>query len=126
MENASQQAVTDAHARPRLLLAHQLRHRASRMDARSILSIDQLSIALHKEASLMRRDHAFLAFTGLVCLCVGPSSAGADDGSRYAAIWDKSAGPALVARHGMSANGYQQEFNTLLGQGHRLKLVSGY
>jgi hypothetical protein len=91
------------------------------------MSIDPLSIALQKEASPMRRDRAFLAFTGLVFLCVGTPSAGADDGSRYAAIWDKSAGPAFVARHELSADGYQQEFNnTWLGQGYRLKLVSGY
>ena len=43
-----------------------------------------------------------------------------------AAIWEKAPGAAFVARHGMSADGYQQEFNTLLGQGYRLKLVSGY
>jgi hypothetical protein len=53
----------------------------------------------------------------------GYSVAGLD---RYAAIWEKAPGPAFVARHGLSADGYQQEFNTWLGQGYRLKLVSGY
>jgi hypothetical protein len=44
----------------------------------------------------------------------------------YAALWEKSAGPAWVARHGMSSAGYQQEFDRLVGQGYRLRQVSGY
>jgi hypothetical protein len=44
---------------------------------------------------------------------------------RYAAIWEKGSGPAWMARHGMTPAGYQQEFDTLVGQGYRLKLVSG-
>jgi len=44
----------------------------------------------------------------------------------YAAIWEKTAGPAFVARHGMTADGYQQEFDKWTGQGYRLTLVSGY
>ncbi len=44
----------------------------------------------------------------------------------YAAIWDKSAGPAWVARHGLSAAQYQQAFNEFTGQGYRPKVVSGY
>jgi Bacterial tandem repeat domain 1 len=44
----------------------------------------------------------------------------------YAAIWDKSPSPAWVARHGMTSDGYQQEFNTFTGQGYRLIDVSGY
>ena len=44
----------------------------------------------------------------------------------YAAIWDKSPSGAWVARHGMSADQYQNEFNTWGGQGYRLTLVSGY
>jgi hypothetical protein len=44
----------------------------------------------------------------------------------YAAIWDKSPVGGWVARHGMSSDGYQQEFNTWVGQGYRLTLVSGY
>ena len=46
--------------------------------------------------------------------------------ARYAAIWDKSAGPARVARHGLSSAQYQAEVNTLAGQGYRLVHVSGY
>src|SRR6266700_1509113 len=45
---------------------------------------------------------------------------------RYAAIWEKDNGPAFIARHGMTSQQYQQEFNTHVGQGFRLKLVSGF
>ena len=58
----------------------------------------------------------------LVDIC-GYTVAGQD---RYAAIWDKNHGPAWVARHGLSAEQYQQEFDKQLGQGYRLVDVSGY
>lgn len=45
---------------------------------------------------------------------------------RYAAIWDKSPGPDLVARHGMTAQDYQQAFDSLGKQGLCLSQVSGY
>jgi CubicO group peptidase (beta-lactamase class C family) len=44
----------------------------------------------------------------------------------YAAIWEKTTGPALIARHGMSSAMYQSEFNTYTAQGYRLTHVSGY
>ncbi len=44
----------------------------------------------------------------------------------YAAIWEKAAGPAFVARHGLTSQQYQQEFDKLIGEGYRLKLVSGH
>ena len=44
----------------------------------------------------------------------------------YAAIWDKAPSPAWVARHGMTSDGYQQEFSTFTSQGFRLIDVSGY
>jgi CubicO group peptidase (beta-lactamase class C family) len=50
----------------------------------------------------------------------------AGNSARYAAIWDKSAGPAWVARHGLSSTQYQSEFEKLAHQGYRLKEVSGY
>lgn len=53
----------------------------------------------------------------------GYTSAGA---ARYAAIFEKSTGPAWVARHGMSAAAYQTAFNEFSQQGYRLKLVSGF
>jgi hypothetical protein len=50
----------------------------------------------------------------------------ADDGSRYAAIWDASTGPPSVARHGLNAREYQQEFDKWTGQGYCPTLISGY
>jgi hypothetical protein len=44
----------------------------------------------------------------------------------FAAIWDKSNGPAWQARHGLSSAQYQQTFNELVGQGYRPVDVSGY
>jgi Bacterial tandem repeat domain 1 len=44
----------------------------------------------------------------------------------YAAIFEKSDGPAWVAFHGLNAADYQQAFNKLSGQGFREVLVSGY
>jgi hypothetical protein len=44
----------------------------------------------------------------------------------YAAIWVQMPGPDWMARHGLSAAEYQQEFDTLVGQGYRLTHVSGY
>ena len=45
---------------------------------------------------------------------------------RYAAIWKKQGGPALVARHGLSSAAYQESFDDLSGKGYKLKTVSGY
>lgn len=45
---------------------------------------------------------------------------------RYAALWEKKAGPEWVARHGMSSADYQSYYNTYVGQGYRLTLVDGY
>ncbi|CAM6118437.1 unnamed protein product [Calypogeia fissa] len=44
----------------------------------------------------------------------------------YAALWDKSPSGAWVARHGMTSSDYQSYFNTYVGQGYMLKVVSGY
>jgi len=44
----------------------------------------------------------------------------------YAAIWEKSPGPAFYARHGMTSPVYQQEFDNIVKQGYMLKVVSGY
>jgi hypothetical protein len=48
------------------------------------------------------------------------------DQTLYAAIRDKKATPAWVARHGMTSGEYQTEFNSLVSQGFRLIDVSGY
>ncbi|KAH8597779.1 hypothetical protein B0O99DRAFT_616754 [Bisporella sp. PMI_857] len=44
----------------------------------------------------------------------------------YAAIWEKSAGPAFYARHGLTSSEYQQAFDSIVKQGYILKVVSGY
>lgn len=44
----------------------------------------------------------------------------------YTAIWEQSPGPDWVARHGLSAAEYQQEFDTLVGQGYRLSRANGW
>lgn len=48
--------------------------------------------------------------------------------AKYAALWEKPAvaGPAWVARHGMTSAQYQSAFNGYVAQGYRLVLVSGY
>ena len=46
--------------------------------------------------------------------------------SRYAAIWEQRGGPALVARHGLSAREYQAEFDRQVDRGYRLTHVSGH
>jgi len=45
---------------------------------------------------------------------------------RFAAIWEKDGGPAFQARHNLTAAQYQQTFDQLVGQGFRLRAVSGY
>lgn len=44
----------------------------------------------------------------------------------YAAVWEKSAGPQYVARHAMSADQYQNEFNTQYGNGYKPVRVSAF
>jgi hypothetical protein len=44
----------------------------------------------------------------------------------FAAIFEQVGGPAFQARHGLTAQQYQQTFDQLVGQGFRLKLVDGY
>jgi CubicO group peptidase (beta-lactamase class C family) len=44
---------------------------------------------------------------------------------QYAAIWEKAAGPALVARHGLTSAQYQAEFDKWTQQGFRLDEVCG-
>jgi hypothetical protein len=46
--------------------------------------------------------------------------------AQYAAIWEKSSGPAWVARHGLNSAQYQSAFDDYTKQGYRLELVSGY
>lgn len=44
----------------------------------------------------------------------------------FAAIWEKTSGGAMVAKHNLTAAQYQQAFNDYASQGYVLKLVSGY
>ncbi|PVF93072.1 hypothetical protein CPB86DRAFT_790514 [Serendipita vermifera] len=44
----------------------------------------------------------------------------------YAAIFEKKAGPAFIARHGLNSAQYQSEFDTDVNAGYMLKVVSGY
>ena len=46
--------------------------------------------------------------------------------ARYAAIFEQQGGPAFQARHGLTADQYQQTFDELVGQGFRLRDVSGF
>ncbi|MEJ3652946.1 serine hydrolase [Actinomycetes bacterium KLBMP 9759] len=46
--------------------------------------------------------------------------------ARFAAIWHKVGGPALVARHGLTADAFQAEWDRLAGDGHRPVEVCGY
>ncbi|KAK5678854.1 hypothetical protein LTS10_008509 [Elasticomyces elasticus] len=46
---------------------------------------------------------------------------------RYAAIWEKTCGSRQwVAVHGLTSSAIQQRFNTCVGEGYRLTLISGY
>ena len=45
---------------------------------------------------------------------------------RFAAIWEQGGGPAFQARHNLTTAQYQQTFDQLVGQGFRLRAVSGY
>jgi hypothetical protein len=44
----------------------------------------------------------------------------------YAGIWEQSSGPDWQAHHGLTSSQYQQTFNSLVTQGYRLRVVSGY
>ncbi len=46
--------------------------------------------------------------------------------ARYACIWDRYAGPAWMARHGLDAAAHQQAFTQLSDQGYRLIQAAGY
>lgn len=54
------------------------------------------------------------------------SGYGSNGRSRFAAIWEKRGGPAWQARHGLTADQYQQTFDSLVAQGYRLVSVNGY
>lgn len=43
----------------------------------------------------------------------------------YAAVWERTGGPAWAARHGMTSAAYQKAFDEFTRQGYRLRTVSG-
>ena len=45
---------------------------------------------------------------------------------RFAAIWEKAAGPDWSARHGLDGDGYQKAFDEHVNKGFRLRWVSSY
>ncbi|KAF9989205.1 hypothetical protein BGZ75_007230 [Mortierella antarctica] len=45
---------------------------------------------------------------------------------RYAALFDKSAGPKFTARHGLTSAQYQAEFTKLKGEGYRPVTIDAY
>ena len=44
----------------------------------------------------------------------------------FVALWEKILGPAMIARHGMTTEQYQEQFDQAVSQGIRLILVNGY
>jgi len=65
-----------------------------------------------------------LSESGYRLRCVSPYED--EEGERYACIWDRYSGPAWAARHGLTSEEYQQEFDTYLKRGYRLIRVVGY
>jgi len=48
------------------------------------------------------------------------------DSIRYAAVWEKSSGAAWIARHDMTSDGYQSEFDTNKANGYMPVRVGGF
>ncbi len=69
---------------------------------------------------------AFDDFTKQGFRLVHISGYNAGGSAHFAAIFEKSGGPAWQARHNMSAADYQKAFDDFAKQGYRLKEVSGY
>lgn len=46
--------------------------------------------------------------------------------ARYAALWEKDSENSWVARHGMTSQAYQREFDQQVAEGYRLAHISGY
>ena len=61
---------------------------------------------------------------GFRLTCVSGYTVGGQE--RFAAIWQADGGPPFAARHNLDAAQYQAAFDELVGQGFRLRHVSGY
>ncbi len=86
----------------------------TKVDAFQIGSDDEFNAGVEEVLSPPRQFAAF------------DLTKGGADVTRYAAIWEKAAGPAQAARHGMTHAQFQQVFNELVQQGYRLRRISGY
>ncbi|MDT0453113.1 serine hydrolase [Streptomyces hesseae] len=65
-----------------------------------------------------------LSSQGFRLRCVSPYED--QNGERFACVWDRYAGPAWEARHGLTAQEYQDEFDAQNQHGFRLVRVVGY
>lgn len=71
-------------------------------------------------------QQAFDSFTGQGYRLLDVSGYQVGGEAHYAAVWVKAPGPAFQARHGLTADQYQQTFNQMTAQGFRLVHVNGY
>src|SRR5262249_30161271 len=68
-----------------------------------------------------------IATAAVVCVLTCGAIAGqAKAEVLFAAIWEQGGGPAFQARHNLTAAQYQQTFDQLVGEGFRLRAISGY
>ena len=65
-----------------------------------------------------------LSGRGFRLRCVSPYEDGGAE--HFACIWDRYAGPPWLARHGLTSDEYQREFDTQKDRGFRLIRVVGY
>lgn len=92
---------------------------------RNQLTVDQIQTALSTTGVSIIDNRNKLSRPRIdIAAAVGSST---DDGSRFAAIWQKQVGPGVVARHGMTSTQYQQQYDDLVGKQHLCLVdVSGY
>jgi hypothetical protein len=69
---------------------------------------------------------AFTDFAGKGYRPVSISGYAVGGQAKFAAIWDKSTGPAWAAKHNMTAAAYQAAFTDFASKGYRIRYVSGY
>lgn len=74
----------------------------------------------------MNRHPILLASAALFALFFVTPSHAQDDGSRFAAIWERSPGPEFIARHALPPQLFQQEHDQRVAQGYCLSVLSGY
>jgi hypothetical protein len=121
--------VVDKQGRPcqyaKFAVLGQMVDDGSRYAARWVKDDGALFVAKHGLTSQQYQDefNAWVSQGYCLALVNGYTVKGQD---HYAAIWEKRDGPAFVARHGLSGAAYQHEFDTLVAQGYRLRVVSGY